>query len=102
MIAPVLPLQELVDRGVVKKESVADLRVYDHLVNYFYLPAIESAQMPESLALLYSSITIHHDYLKERRIGQLAAPAAIHLKYKLTALFAGERFSHDDFRDEVG
>ena len=65
--------KELVDRGVVKKESVADLRVYDHLVNYFYLPAIESARMPESLALLYSSITIHHDYLKERRIGQLAA-----------------------------
>jgi hypothetical protein len=102
MIAPVLPLLELVDHGVVKEESVADLRVYDHLVNYFYLPAIESAQMPESLALLYSSITIHHDYLEERRIGQLAPPAAIHLKYKLTALFAGERFSHADFRDELG
>jgi hypothetical protein len=102
MLAPVLPLLELVDHGVVKEESLADLRVYDHLVNYFYLPVIESAQMPESLALLYSSITIHHDYLEERRIGQLAAPAAVHLKYKLTALFAGERFSHADFRDEVG
>lgn len=32
MIAPVLPLQELVDREVVKEGSVADLRNYDHLV----------------------------------------------------------------------
>lgn len=102
MIAPVLPIAELVEHGVVKETSVPDLRVYDHLVNYFYLPAIESAQMPESLALLYSSITIHHDYLEERRIGQLAAEAAIHLKYKLTALFAGERFSHEDFQDVAG
>jgi hypothetical protein len=101
MIAPVLPLAELVELGVVKEQTLTDLRAYDHLVNYFYLPAIESAAMPESLALLYSSITIHHDYLEERRIAQLAEPAAVHLKYKLTALFAGERFSHEDFRDDV-
>ena len=102
MIAPVLPLAELIEHRVVKEASLADLRVYDHLVNYFYLPAIESADMPESLGLLYASITIHHDYLEERRIAQLAAPAAVHLKYKLTALFAGERFSHEDFQDEAG
>jgi len=102
MIAPVLPLAELVERGAVKEQAVADLRIYDHMVSYFYLPAIESGQMPESLALLYASITIHHDYLDERRIAQLAVPAAVHLKYKLTALYAGERFSHEDFRDEAG
>jgi hypothetical protein len=34
---------EVVDRGVVTEESLADLRVYDHLVNYFYLPAIAEA-----------------------------------------------------------
>jgi hypothetical protein len=102
MIAPVLALADLVELGVVKEQAVADLRTYDHLVNYFYLPRIESAQMPESLALLYSAITIHHDYLEKRRIGQLSELAAIHLKYKLTALYTGERFSHADFRDEVG
>jgi hypothetical protein len=102
MIAPVLPLAELVEHHAVKEHAVADVRVYDHLVNYFYLPAIESAGMPESLALLYTSITIHHDYLEQRRVTQLAQPAAVHLKYKLTALYAGERFSHEDFRDEVG
>ena len=100
-LAPVLPLVRLVDDGAVKAGALDDLRRFDHLVNYLYLPAIDDASMPESLALLYAAITIHHDYLEERRISQLAEPAAIHLKYKLTALFAGERFSHADFRDEV-
>ena len=99
LLAPVLPLQFLLEAGVVKQASVADLRVYDHLVNYFYLPAIASEEFPESLALLYGCITVHHDYLIQRRIAQLAPSAAIHLKYKLTALFAGERFSHGDFAD---
>jgi hypothetical protein len=102
MIAPVLPLAELVEQRAIKEAAVPDLRIYDHLVNYFYLPPIESAQMPESLALLYASITIHHDYLEKRRIAQLTEPAAVPLKYKLTALFAGERFSHEDFQDTVG
>jgi hypothetical protein len=102
MLAPVLPLAELLEREVIKEQAVEDLRIYDHLVNYFYLPQIDSADMPESLALLYASITVHHDYLDERRIAPLARPAAVHLKYKLTALFAGERFSHEDFEDEVG
>lgn len=101
-LAPVLPLAFLVETGAVKEGSVDDLRVYDHLVNYFYLPTIEQSQMPESLALLYAAVTIHHDYLVERRVAQLAAPAAIHLKYKLTAHYAGERFSHDDFSDVAG
>jgi hypothetical protein len=102
MLAPVLALSELVEKGVVKEASLADLRVYDHLVNYFYLPAVEEQGMVESLALLYAGITIHHDYLAERRVTQLSEPAAIHLKYKLTALYTGERFSHKDFSDEAG
>lgn len=99
MLAPVLPLDHLVEQGVVKAAAVDDLRVYDHLINYLYLPPIPDAGLPESLALLYGSITVHHDYLEERRIAQLAAPAAIHLKYKLSAFFAGVRFSHEDFAD---
>lgn len=101
VLAPVLPLAELVSQGVVKESSLGDLRVYDHLVNYFYLPPIEDRQMPESLALLYAGITIHHDYLLERRVAQLAEPAAVHLKYKLTAFYGGVRFSHADFNDEI-
>jgi hypothetical protein len=100
-LAPVLALDELVEKGAVKEGSLDDLRTHDHLVNYFYLPAIEAAGMPESLALLYAGITLHHDYLEERRIAQLSVPAAIHLKYKLAALTGGTLFSHEDFTDEI-
>jgi hypothetical protein len=64
-----------------------------------YLPAIEGAQMPESLALLYAPTTLHHDYLEERRIAQLAVKAAIHLKRQLAAHFGGSVFKHEAFRD---
>jgi hypothetical protein len=102
MLAPVIPLQELLDQGVAKPGSVGDLRGYDHLINYFYLPEIAESEFPESLALIYSAITLHHDYLEERRVTQLAEPAAVHLKYKLAALYGGSLFSHADFEDSIG
>lgn len=102
MLAPVLPLEHLVAEGVVKAGALPDLRKRDHLVNYFYLPPIEDYSMSESLALLYSAITVHHDYLDDRRVAQLAEPAAVHLKYKLTALYGGSLFSHEDFEDVAG
>jgi hypothetical protein len=40
MLAPVIPLQELLDQEAVKAGSIDDLRKYDHLINYFYLPEI--------------------------------------------------------------
>jgi hypothetical protein len=55
--------------------------------------------MPESLALLYTPITLHHDYLEDRRIAQLSIEAAIHLKRQLTYHFGGELYSHADFSD---
>lgn len=101
MLAPVLPLQRLLDEGAVKAGSVDDLRVYDHLVNYLYVPAIDTANLAESLALMYSAITVHHDYLEGRRVAQLSEPAAVHLKYKLTALYGGSLFGHEDFEDVI-
>jgi hypothetical protein len=102
MLAPAIPLQGLLDQEVIKAGSVNDLRKYDHLINYLYLPAIPASEFPESLALLYSAITVHHDYLAERRVTQLAEPAAVHLKYKLAALYSGSLFSHADFDDAIG
>lgn len=99
-LAPVLPLEELGQAGVVKEGSIDDLRRYDHLINYLYLPAIEEAGMPESMALLYASTTMHHDYLEDRRIAQLSPEAAVHLKYKLCAMQTGSLFSHEDFEDD--
>jgi hypothetical protein len=101
MLAPVIALEDLLDKGVVKAASLDDLRQYDHLINYLYLPPIVEAELPESLALIYSAITIHHDYLDERRIAQLSEVAASHLKYKLTALYGGSLFSHEDFDDAI-
>lgn len=100
-LAPVIPLAELVERGAVKAGSLGDLRARDHLVNYFYLPAIPDQGLEESLALIYAPVTIHHDYLEDRRVTQLSPEAAVHLKYKLCAMYSGELFSHDDFEDET-
>ena len=100
-LAPVIPLAELVERGVVKAGSVDDLRARDHLVNYFYLPPIEDQGLVESLALIYAPVTIHHDYLEDRRVAQLSEEAAVHLKYKLCAMNSGELFSHENFEDKI-
>jgi hypothetical protein len=100
MLAPVLSVEHLIQVGAVKEAALSDLRTYDHLINYFYLPPIEEHDFPESLALLYGAITIHHDYLEERRISQLAEIAAVHLKFKLAAFFGGSLFSHENFEDD--
>jgi hypothetical protein len=99
-LAPVLSVEHLVERAAIKEAALPDLRVHDHLVNYLYLPPIEEHDFPESLALLYGAITIHHDYLEERRIAQLSEAAAVHLKFKLTAFVSGSLFSHGDFEDD--
>lgn len=100
MLAPVLGVEKLVEEGAIKEAALSDLRKFDHLMNYFYLPPIEDQDFPESLALIYGAITVHHDYLVERRIAQLGEEAAVHLKLKLSAHFSGSLFSHADFEDD--
>lgn len=100
MLAPVLSVEHLVEQSAIKETALDDLRTYDHLVNYLYLPPITEQDFPESLALLYGVITIHHDYLEDRRIAQFSEEAAVHLKFKLSALFGGSLFSHEDFEDD--
>lgn len=100
VIAPVLPLDQLADEGAIKRGSISDIRRYDPLVNYFYVPTLEAAGMPESLALLYAPTTIHHDYLEGHRVAQLSVVAAIHLKRQLAAHVSGLLASHDDYADE--
>lgn len=100
VLAPVLNIEYLVEAGTVKEAALPDLRNFDHLMNYFYLPPIEEHEFPESLALLYGAITVHHDYLVDRRVAQLGEEAAVHLKMKLSAHFSGSLFSHVDFGDD--
>jgi hypothetical protein len=100
VLAPVLSVEHLIESGAIKEAALPDLRTFDHLMNYFYLPPIEEYAFPESLALIYGAITVHHDYLVDHRIAQLGEDAAIHLKLKLAAHFSGSLFSHADFEDD--
>jgi hypothetical protein len=88
-----VPLAELVDRGVVKETALADLRRFDHLINYMYLPPLEVEEldfsMPASVALLYMPVTLHHAFLEGQRVSQLAYRGAQQLQRKLVWFYSG-------------
>ena len=92
-LVPVMPVAELVERAVVKEGALADLRRFDHLINYMYLPALEIEEfefsMPESVALLYMPVTLHHDFLEGNRVSQLAYRGAQQLQRKLVWFYSG-------------
>ncbi len=92
-LVPILPIAELVERGVVKKTALDDLRRFDHLINYMYLPPLEVDElefsMPESVALLYMPVTLHHVFLEGQRVSQLAYHGAQQLQRKLVWFYSG-------------
>ena len=92
-LVPVIPLAELVEQGVVKGSALSDLRRFDHLINYMYLPPLDVDElefsMPESVALLYMPVTLHHAFLEGNRVSQLAYRGAQQLQRKLIWFFSG-------------
>jgi hypothetical protein len=92
-LLPVLPLAELVEQGVVKETALDDLRRFDHLINYLYLPPLDVDElefsMPESVALLYMPVTLHHAFLEGQRVSQLAYRGAQQLQRKLVWFYSG-------------
>jgi hypothetical protein len=92
-LVPVIPLAEVVDRGVVKDTALADLRRFDHLINYMYLQPLDVDElefsMAESVALLYMPVTLHHALLEGQRVSQLAYPGAQQLQRKLVWFYSG-------------
>jgi hypothetical protein len=92
-LVPVLPLAELMERGMIKESALNDLRRFDHLINYMYLPPLEADDlefsMPESLALLYMPVTLHHAFLEGQRVTQLAYRGAQQLQRKLVWFYSG-------------
>jgi hypothetical protein len=92
-LVPVTPLAHLVERGVVKEPALADLRRFDHLINYMYLPPLEVEDlefaMPEGVALLYMPVTLHHAFLEGNRVSQLAYRGAQQLQRKLVWFYSG-------------
>lgn len=65
------------------------LRKYDRLINYMYLPPDPDLELPESLALLYMPVTLHHDFLDGQRVTQLAVEGARQLHRKLVWFATG-------------
>ena len=92
-LVPVLPLAELIEQGVVKETALDDLRRFDHLINYMYLPQLELEElefsMPESVALLYMPVTLHNAILEGNRVSQLAYRGAQQLQRKLVWFYSG-------------
>jgi len=92
-LVPVIPLAELVERGVVKETALPVVRRSDHLINYMYLPPLELDElefaMPESVALLYMPVTLHHAFLEGQRVSQLAYRGAQQLQRKLVWFYSG-------------
>jgi hypothetical protein len=89
----VVPLEGLVERGVIKEAAATDLRRFDHLINYMYLPPLDFDElefsMPESIALLYMPVTLHHAFLDGQRVSQLAYRGAQQLQRKLVWFYSG-------------
>lgn len=81
------------ETGVVRADSVGLVRKYDALINYMYLPALEIEEedfvFPESLALLYMPITLHHALIDGNRMMQLAVEGARQLHRKLVWFSSG-------------
>jgi hypothetical protein len=92
-LVSVLPLDQLVERQVVKETALDDLRRFDHLINYMYLPPLEVHEldfsMPASIALLYMPVTLHHAFLEGQRVSQFAYRGAQQLQRKLVWFYSG-------------
>jgi hypothetical protein len=91
-LVPVMPLDEgLVQTLALDGGRLGMLRKYDELISYMYLPANRELDLPESLALLYMPITLHHDMIVDQRITQLALEGAQQLHRKLVWFYTGVR-----------
>lgn len=92
-VVPLRPLEELLAAGALTEQNVAGAR-RDRLKNYLYLPASEF--LPESVALLYMPLSVHHDLIAENRVAQLSGVAHRHLKVKLMWFWSGVLLDHDE------
>jgi hypothetical protein len=92
----VRPLAILVERAFLTADQAADLRQRDAFASYMYLPATDDEELPESVALLYYPVTVHHDFLEGNRITQLGYDGARQLQRKLGIFFGGYEVDRDE------
>lgn len=96
-LAPLRPVTELIELGILdtSKQRLADAR--DSLINYMYLPPAPELGLPESLALLYMPVTLHHEMISGTRITQLTYEASSQLQKKLTWFSSSLLVARADF-----
>ena len=83
-LVPVMPLDDgLKVQLNLDASKLGLLKKYDELISYMYLPKDTDLDVPESVALLYMPITLHHDMIIDQRITQLQSEAARQLHRKL-------------------
>jgi hypothetical protein len=85
-LVPIRAVDELVATGAIPESNLGNLRA-DRLRNYLYLPA--GPAWPESVALLYMPITMHHDVIADSRVAQLTGTAFWHFRVKMIMFDAG-------------
>jgi hypothetical protein len=82
-LVPLRPFEELVEAGLLDDSTAGLARKRDGLINYMYLPGSEELGLPETLALLYMPVSLHHELLEGQRVTQLAVEGARQLQSKL-------------------
>lgn len=82
-LVPLRPAEELTDLGILDTAKLRVAERRDSLINYLYLPASEELGIPESLALLYMPVTLHHEMIAEARLAQMTYEASAQLQKKL-------------------
>ena len=85
-LLPIRPVNTLLEAGAITDYNLGHLRS-DRLRNYFYIPP--GPRWPESAALLYMPITMHHDVIADTRVAQLTGDAYWHLRVKLMVFVGG-------------
>lgn len=93
-LCPIVSLDHLRESGMVTDRNEDNFRA-DKLRPLFFLPPLE-ANGEVCAALLYMSITVHHDVISENRIAQLSGEAFRHLRVKLMAYHGSYVIDHDD------
>lgn len=97
VLAVIRPVDELLRDGILTTARLGLLRKYDGLINYMYLPDY-TEEFPESVALLYMTVILHHDIIEGQRITQLAYEGAQQLQRKLVAFASGLLFNRSEFK----
>lgn len=82
-LVPLRRFEELVEAGLLAESKAGLARKRDGLINYMYLPESEEFGLPETLALLYMPVTLHHEFLEGQRVTQLTVEGARQLHRKL-------------------